>query len=287
MIVKAFIKVPLVLLENIFFSIFPNSRSTIEKYIYNPYQFNDKHIEYSRKQFDEFVRKIGGIDKIKNKNILELGPGGSIGFGLLALQNGASEYFALENGQHAFIGKKQLEFYKQLLGNNDDFEKFFILKNKRYIYNSELIKFIEIDQESKYDLPPNCIDFIYSCAVLEHVHNLDLCFSEMARVLKNGGIMNHEVDFRDHIFSQKSIYFLKISDSFFNTLFRNTGEYVNRKRFSYYKKLIRESRMEIIEVKNKESKKRFTNKKLLTTYPIDDLSINSSNMILKKVDATR
>jgi len=68
MCIKPIIKIPLVLLENIFFSIFPNSRPIIERYIYNPYQFNENHIEYSKKQFEEFVNKVGGITKFKDKN---------------------------------------------------------------------------------------------------------------------------------------------------------------------------------------------------------------------------
>ncbi|MCX6780331.1 MAG: methyltransferase domain-containing protein, partial [Candidatus Magasanikbacteria bacterium] len=201
--IKPFIKVPLVILENMFFSIFPNSRPIIERLVYNPYQFNAEHIAYSKNQFNKFVKKIGGISEIDNKNILELGPGGSLGFGLLAIKNGAARYFAIENGQHSFVNKKQIGFYRELLGNDHDFlNKIFIFKNDRYYYNQNLVTFIEIDQQSNYSIDSNLIDIIYSCAVLEHVHNLNLCFSEMTRVLKVGGSMNHQVDLRDHIFAQ-------------------------------------------------------------------------------------
>jgi SAM-dependent methyltransferase len=284
MCIKPIIKIPLVLLENIFFSIFPNSRPIIERYIYNPYQFNENHIEYSKKQFEEFVNKVGGITKIKDKKILELGPGGSLGFGLLMLQNGASQYIVIEDGQHAFINKKQMKFYKKLLGNDEaSIKKFFIFKNERYHYNQEFINFIKIDQSSNYDLASNSVDFIYSCAVLEHVHNLDLCFSEMARVLKSGGVMNHQVDLRDHIFSQKSLWFLKISDFWFKFLFEKTGEYVNRKRFSYYNDLINRYGLKIIEVNKNILFDKALPKKLLSKYSENDLKILSFNLIAKKI----
>jgi len=280
---KAFIKVPLVVLENIFFSIFPNSRPTIERCFYNPYQFNEKHIEYSKKQFEEFVNKVGGITKIKDKKILELGPGGSLGFGLLMLQNGASQYIVIEDGQHTFINKKQMKFYKKLLGNNEvSIKKFFIFKNERYYYNQEFINFIKIDQNSKYDLASDSVDSIYSYAVLEHVHNLDLCFSEMARVLKIGGLMEHQVDLRDHIFSQDSLWFLKISDFWFKFLFEKTGEYVNRKRFSYYNDLIDRYGLKIIEVNKNILFDKALPKKLLSKYSKNDLKILSFNITIEK-----
>jgi SAM-dependent methyltransferase len=42
------------------------------------------------------------------------------------------------------------------------------------------------------------VDFIISRAVLEHVENPQLCLSNMHNVLKKGGRMIHEIDFRDH-----------------------------------------------------------------------------------------
>jgi len=171
--------------------------------------------------------------------------------------------------------------YRKLLGNNKRFISDFFTRN--FQFNREKICFIENDQVSPYDIPDNSIDILYSCAVLEHVHNLDFCFSEMTRVLKNGGIMNHQVDLRDHIFSQKSLWFLKISDETFSTLFSKTGEYVNRKRFSYYLQLIKKNNLQIV---NAEKNMLFTgdiDKNLLKQYTEDDLRALSINITLKKL----
>lgn len=282
-ILKKIIKVPLILIENIVFTIFPNARGIIERYVFNPYQFNEKHLAYSKNQFNDFIKKIGGIDKIKNKTILELGPGGSIGFGILALKNGASKYLTIDDGIHTFITKKQLKWYTKLADNDQNFiKKIFTKKDNKYLYNKDEIKFISINQKSRYSLPNNSVDFIYSCAVLEHVHNLDLCFSEMSRVLKSGGVMNHQVDLRDHIFSQDSLWFLLIKDSIFKKLFSKTGEYVNRKRFSYYEELLKKYDLEIINMDKgiifKENLKNSLSKK----YSESDLGTLSFNITVKK-----
>lgn len=280
---KIFIKVPLVILENIAFSMFPKSRGIIERYLFNPYTFNEKHIAYSQFQFEEFCKNIGGISQISNKTILELGPGGSIGFGLLCLKNGAKKYYAIDDGEHTFLAEKQLAFYKKMLGSDESLiKRCFNDENGKKSYNKSLIEFIKIKQGSIYDLPASSIDLIYSCAVLEHVHDPDLCFSEMSRVLKTGGLMNHQVDLRDHIFSQESLRFLLMRDSTFRKLFSKTGEYVNRKRFSHYEYIIKKYNLEVINLGKNILFEGTIEKNLLLKYTESDLRTLSFNITLEK-----
>lgn len=279
MSIKPFIKVPLVLIENIVFSFFPSSRKIIEKIIFNPYSFGSDHLAYSQRQFSSFLLKVTPLE-IKDKVILELGPGGSIGFGLLALKAGAKEYCAIENGDHTRIDTRTFASYKKILENNHDLISKFFTHDHRF--KSKKIRFIENDQIASYAIPNDSIDIIYSCAVLEHVHNLDLCFSEMTRVLKSGGIMNHQVDLRDHIFSQKSLWFLTMSNRIFRLLFSKTGEYVNRKRLSYYLQLIKKNNLQIVTIEKNTFFNGRLNKNLLKRYTEDDLRTLSINITLKK-----
>jgi ubiquinone/menaquinone biosynthesis C-methylase UbiE len=216
---------------------------------------------------------------------LELGPGGSIGFGLLALKQGAKKYYAIESISHAFITEKQLLSYRKLLENNDDLISKYFIKSEdaQYSYNPEFIEFIEVGQDSSYKLSDESIDIIYSCAVLEHVHDLKLCFFEMTRVLASGGIMNHQVDLRDHIFSQKSLWFLNFSDYWFDKFFKNTGEYVNRKRLSDYEKLIHDKNLEILNLEKTILFNKRLPKNLQKRYSEYDLRNLSFNITLKKL----
>ncbi len=59
--------------------------------------------------------------------------------------------------------------------------------------NHSSVKILEGDCSSM-DLNDNEFDFIYSASVVEHLPNLQRAFSEMARVLKPGGMMIHHVD---------------------------------------------------------------------------------------------
>lgn len=245
--VKTCIKVPLVLIENFTFLLFPELRPFIEKYLYNPLDFKQQHIEYSRKKYQEF--RVHVKNSLAGKTLLELGPGGSLGFGLLALEENLQKYVAIDDGLHTFISDSQLLHYKALLHNGpSSIENYFTKAHKGWLYRPEKIESLTINQSSTYPLPNNSVDYIYSCAVLEHVHNLDLCFAEMQRVLRPGGIMYHEVDLRDHIFSQKSLWFLTISDFWFRILFSRTGGYVNRHRLSTYKALAQKYSFQIQKI---------------------------------------
>jgi SAM-dependent methyltransferase len=282
---KPLIKVPLVLCENILFSLFPKLRPCIERSLYNPLDFQEKHIEYSQKKFQEFKTLTSPHRKLDGQTILELGPGGSVGFGLLALQAGAKKYIAIDDGQHAFIKESHLKSYRTLLGDDSTlFNRYFIqTADGSVTYNPIFIEFVTIDQHARYPLPDSSVDIMYSCAVLEHVHNLDAAFSEMTRVLKPGGIMYHEVDLRDHIFSQESLWFLTISDFWFRLLFKNTGGYVNRKRLSHYKNLITENQLSIIKLQPTiQHSEKGDPKRKLTHYSEEDQRVVSFISILKK-----
>ncbi len=246
---KILLKVPLVLLENFAFLLFPQLRVVIEKYLYNPLDFKQQHIKYSQNKFQEFLKTVQLYTSLPEKVLLELGPGGSLGFGILSLEEKLATYIAIDDGLHSFIKKNQLAGYRELLGSeNAHFSDYFEHRSGQWQYNSQKIKSLIINQESKYPLEDASVDIIYSCAVLEHVHNLDLCFREMTRVLKNKGLMYHEVDLRDHIFSQESLYFLGISDFWFYCLFSKTGAFVNRKRLSYYKDLATKNNLDILSL---------------------------------------
>lgn len=51
---------------------------------------------------------------------------------------------------------------------------------------------------TRTDLPPGSVDFVFSQAVLEHVDQLHETYQAMARWVKPGGAMSHQIDFRSH-----------------------------------------------------------------------------------------
>lgn len=66
------------------------------------------------------------------------------------------------------------------------------------------------------------VDVILSHSVLEHVQHPRQLFAEMLRVLKEGGVMLHLVDYRDHFFKYP-LHFLQFSSVTWNR-FLNPGD---------------------------------------------------------------
>jgi SAM-dependent methyltransferase len=79
--------------------------------------------------------------------------------------------------------------------------------------------------EPAYHMPSlgdRSVDVIYSNAVLEHVHPIDLAAREMFRITRPGGWGAHQVDFRCHRDFSKPLEHLLLSRSEFDTVAENT-----------------------------------------------------------------
>ncbi len=167
--------------------------------------------------------------------ILELGPGDSIGTGLMALLTGSNKYFALDAINHVDSTKmikifEELVYYLQIhepIPDNNEFPEIHpelctydfpseivtddvlkrSLKKERLIEIKNELSNIENPNNSyihfrapweDVQIPDGTIDMIFSQAVLEHVNNLDEIYIKMFKWLKRGGIISHEIDFKSH-----------------------------------------------------------------------------------------
>ncbi|MFA6012450.1 MAG: class I SAM-dependent methyltransferase [Desulfobacteraceae bacterium] len=275
-------KLPALLTLNILYKIFPDSERFLEKYVFNIYHFGKDHNKYSQDQFTDLINSLSGHTSLRGKTILEIGPGGSVGLGLLTLKHGAGKYIAIDVGNHLKTDSKLYTDYSRLLQDDKLINRLINKLNGKYIFNPNIINILNINQYSTYDLPDNSADIIYSNAVLEHIHDLNLCFQEMSRVLKPGGYMNHVVDLRDHIFSKDSLFFLTIPEFWLHRLFGNTGAYINRKRYSYYLRLFSKFDLKVLSLRKQYTYDGTINPALLIKYKKGDLKLLSFNIVLRK-----
>jgi len=181
--------------------------------------------------------KENGLN-VSPKVIAELGPGDSIGVGLLGLLCGAKEYYAFDSINYTNLKDNIniLEDLTKMLKNeekipneeefpeispkiiNYDFSKIFIQEfnildnideKSNRLFNTILQE--DISQNNfpsvQYFAPWNqndlikkeSVDLIFSQAVLEHVENLDFTYKAMSLWLKKGGLMSHQIDFQSHL----------------------------------------------------------------------------------------
>ena len=166
------------------------------------------------------------------RSIVELGPGDSIGVGLAALLTGAEEYFALDQVAFArnqsnimvFDGLVELLHQRSPIPDNLEFpeirprladysfpaevlsdtrlaaalDPFRVARLRRAITETDgSIRYVAPWDDSSV-LPAASADLIISQAVLEHVVNVDATYLAMARWLRPGGYLSHQIDFRSH-----------------------------------------------------------------------------------------
>ncbi|MEN5094209.1 methyltransferase domain-containing protein [Pseudomonas protegens] len=168
------------------------------------------------------------------KTIVELGPGDSLGIGLMGMLTGAEQYYALDAVRHAKREENIRVFdelvkllksrspipsggeFAEVLPTLDDYSfpnkilnEFKLaqtlaperLSRLRLALESELtegpIRYLAPMGRTN-ELRDNSVDMIISQAVMEHVDQLQDTYSECFRCLKHSGFMSHQIDLRCH-----------------------------------------------------------------------------------------
>jgi hypothetical protein len=191
----------------------------------------------SRYCYSVWMRHLINHNTFNNRipaNVLEFGPGDSLGTGLAALLSGSEHFYALDvvkywdNNENLKIFEELIDLFKNKVNIPDNSE--FPNLNpqiRNYSFPSNILsdsilnktldenrlntirkELLDIDNPLnsfiKYYIPWNStdiikaksIDFIYSQAVLQHVEDLDNSFYAMGKWLKPSGLMSHTVDFK-------------------------------------------------------------------------------------------
>ena len=168
------------------------------------------------------------------EDVVELGPGDSLGIGLASLLSGSKQLYALDVVKY-WDNKRNLEVFEELIvlfrskANIPDSIEYPTIKPKleNYGFPSSILsdnllnetlaenrlnairkEILDIDNPAnsfiKYYIPwngsdiikPDSIDFIYSQAVLQHVEDLENTYRVMEKWLKPLGLMSHTIDFK-------------------------------------------------------------------------------------------
>ena len=187
--------------------------------------------DYSKRIFEGHFKDMKKFNAISNPLILEIGPGDSLFSMIFSRKYSKNKFFFLDVDDFA---NKDVRFYKDLIRKliKDDYLKNFDIKdnfsfdellsfsNAKYM-TSGLIDFKKLKSES--------IDYIFSHSVLEHVrlYELEELISQMYRVIKPGGLISHNINYKDHL--SESLNNLRFSEKIWESdLLANSGFYTNR-----------------------------------------------------------
>jgi hypothetical protein len=160
----------------------------------------DGAIAYARRTVASWMRYLPG-DAVRDKDVLELGPGSSLATGALMLARGARSYRAIDAFPLAAGTTK--EFLKQVLTGLDaaDYRPSDVTRAQAIVADEKNEAFTyEVDRA--FDVAALAggrrFDLIVSCASLEHHDDIGATIAGTSKVARSGCISAHIVDFQTH-----------------------------------------------------------------------------------------
>tara|TARA_Y100000590_G_scaffold229380_1_gene258730 strand:- start:12325 stop:13191 length:867 start_codon:yes stop_codon:yes gene_type:complete len=171
-------------------------------------------------------------DDLQGKKIIEMGPGDSVSSAIVfssynakAILIDAGDFSVKDITQYKAISKELYEdgYAVKNIDHVTSFIEMLDVIGAKYLTNG-LMSFSEIED--------NSIDFIFSEAVLEHIHKDEFLpiMKECKRILKNDGVISHSIDLKDHL--DYALNNLRFSETVWESkLFKRGGIYTNRISF--------------------------------------------------------
>jgi len=187
---------------------------------------------YARRVVTDYITygAAGDAERLKGKDILEIGPGDNLGVALILLAKGARTLTCIDgfapssdanHNSHIYaaiysaLTAEERERVSDVVALQPDGTATVGGDRLRVRYG------VPMDADTS-PLESRSYDIIVSRAVLEHLGNLEVGWKNMVQSLRLDGEMWHKVDFRCHtLFDQiHPLYFLTIPDGVWNLISR-------------------------------------------------------------------
>jgi predicted SAM-dependent methyltransferase len=190
-------------------------------------------VSYAQGVFNRHVGSAGLSCKLKNKTILELGPGDSVATALIAACYGARTVL-IDSGDYA---DQNVSLY-QSIANRLKEQGLDALDLSEAQSREDILamcgaKYFTKGLSSLQTIADGSVDLIFSQAVLEHVRRDEFVetMKECHRILRADGSASHCVDLKDHLGG--GLNNLRFRESIWESdFFFRSGFYTNRIRFS-------------------------------------------------------
>lgn len=225
--------------------------------LYNYYSTDSENIQHDAKYaFDIAQNYISYMHEqkidLRNKNILEIGPGTHFGTIFLLKCMGAAHIAVVDRFLVNYNPSYHSDIYKNLA--------FQIAEKVSCVDTSIFNECIKQEEhigsgfsqyhcglENMHEIHDNNFDIVLSNAVLEHLEDPMKAFNELYRVTAPGGVGFHQVDFRCHKDFSRPLDFLLMDDAERKQFIENAQfSCGNGWRLSEYKKMLVDCGFKII-----------------------------------------
>ncbi|OGS04758.1 MAG: hypothetical protein A3G41_02225 [Elusimicrobia bacterium RIFCSPLOWO2_12_FULL_59_9] len=208
-------------------------------------------LRYCRGVFEGHLKALDAGDPeaaLRDKRVVELGPGDTLATGLLCLAHGARSYVAVDRFAFRLDTEKNSAMYALLLDSLQGsprrrLEALLRREGGRFRLAPERIQVLREPAESFQLSEP--ADLLMSQAVLEHVRDLASVFARMGAACRPGGSMVHVVDLSDHgLYPGRPFKFLSFSPGLWTAMHAFRGS-PNRERLPRYRQLLAQNRFDL------------------------------------------
>lgn len=208
-------------------------------------------VDYINRVYQDYLRYGDiGATALKDKRVLEIGPGDNLGVALRFYAAGASQVVCLDKYYARRIPEHQEAIYRMLReqlndAERDRYDRAVDLANGarmeekavRYVYGIGAEKVDRLFELGSFDL-------IVSRAVMWEIYDVDDALRALDKVLRPGGIMIHKIACLDWMFRQDGYHpleFLTVSEPIYKLIARNSGK-SNRRTIEYYRRAMNKLR---------------------------------------------
>jgi SAM-dependent methyltransferase len=195
----------------------------------------EESIAYIERVFASY-KMMAGVERFSGR-VAEIGPGDNSGVALLFRRDGCERVDMLDKFYSARDDKQQAAIYRALFDRNPGLAD-------RVGHAGDGAEFAGVERHTgpaaeaeKFFRTHDSYDYIVSCAVLEHLQDPLNALRDMAAALREGGMMLHAVDLRDHgMFSgsHDDTKFFEIPAPVYSQMTRGSGR-PNRVSYSSYR----------------------------------------------------
>lgn len=207
-----------------------------------------RFLDYARQVVTDYLDygAAGDINRIRQANLLEIGPGDNLSVALLLLAKGAATVTCIDAFTPKSDSQENREIYRQLFSGLSDEERSNLERSvsitddgSLHFHNDNLTALYKCPAEQlRSRVNSGRFDIILSRAVLEHVERPYEAWQEMTASLAGNGEMWHKVDFRSHNYYNAihPLYFLTIP-SWIWRLVSSPDPTLNRERLTFYREI--------------------------------------------------
>jgi hypothetical protein len=213
--------------------------------------------KYFRQCVDDYFEILGVTfdrrsDFLRDKIILEYGPGDFPGVALLMVANGAEKVYCVDHFSMVTATDKNARVVDELMSTLPDADR----QRLRSCFNdagdlSAGFSVARIDylvRPSGLSGLRNTVDLVISRAVLEHVNNLAATFRDMVDAMREHAIAVHQVDLKSHgLHLCNPLDFLNWHSVAWGLMYSHKGV-PNRFRVNHYRKLISELPVKLLRL---------------------------------------